>query len=75
MSLKETEMDDLNVGDVVCLKSGGPSMSVEVIHPPEDGQTRCKVDVVWFIQVGNTHDNCTGPHRTTFPVDAVSKIA
>jgi len=40
-------VDQLKVGDVVCLKSGGPDMTIESIQPLETNQSLC-ASCVWF---------------------------
>lgn len=54
-------MNDFKSGDVVCLKSGGPDMTVERI---ETTAGNVSVVCVWFVE--------QGLYRASFPVSALS---
>lgn len=55
-------MNGLNPGDVVCLKSGGPDMTVERVEATA-GNT--SVTCVWFVD--------QALYRASFPMSALSK--
>ena len=56
------EYEDFNVGDVVRLKSGGPSMTV-------DGNQGSRLDCTWFESGSNVI------HRMDFHQGALEKVA
>ena len=55
------EYEDFNIGDVVRLKSGGPSMTI-------DGTAGSRYVCVWF-------DSATVYHRQNFDQGALAKVA
>lgn len=58
------------VGDVVQLKSGGSTMTVEAVGPASEEISEGHVGCVWFeAQQGNAL------RRATFPVDSLEKPA
>jgi uncharacterized protein YodC (DUF2158 family) len=54
-------MNNFNAGDVVCLKSGGPDMTVERI---ETNSGNSSVVCVWFVE--------QNLYRASFPVSSLS---
>jgi uncharacterized protein YodC (DUF2158 family) len=47
-SLKEREMDDFKVGDVVVLKSGGPLMTIHNIRDVSPNDPNPGLSCIWF---------------------------
>lgn len=62
-------MSIFSVGDLVCLKSGSPTMTVEKVEGPFDGRTTDFVKCVWFERIDGTW---SGPFNMTFSADAVA---
>ena len=54
-------MNSFNAGDVVCLKSGGPDMTVERVEAAAAGLS---VVCVWFVE--------QSLYRASFPASALS---
>jgi uncharacterized protein YodC (DUF2158 family) len=55
-------MESFQAGDVVCLRSGGPDMTIEAVETNSSGYVASLV-CVWFVE--------KTLYRTTFPASAL----
>lgn len=58
---------ELDIGDQVILKSGGPKMTVTNLAA--NGVVRC----TWFLQIASINGGWDGPKFENFPNDSLNK--
>lgn len=59
-----SDSNDLQVGDIVELRSGGPAMTVEIVSEQQG------IGCVWFLAESLGHG---APQRASFPANALKK--